>query len=117
MSCETCGCKLSPCRCDLPDPRDFFKYGEMFMEVELPPHSVFPPGLVRAEWYCPMCDATPCDPSVCPIGVQRIHDLVREGRITAGQGSDLLELRRLLRWRRRPWWERAAITIWRMLWS
>jgi hypothetical protein len=25
---------MYPCRCTLPDPRDFFKYGEMFVEID-----------------------------------------------------------------------------------
>lgn len=115
MSCRVCGCKLYPCRCDLPDPRDFFKYGEMFVEIELP-QSRFDEELVRSRYevlryrveYGGMSDAS---------ASQLIHDHVREGRITPDQGADLLELRRHLRWKRRPWWERAIITIWRTIWG
>lgn len=42
-----------------------------------------------------------------------IHSMVRDGRITPEQGALLLEYRRLLAWKRRPWWERAAIVAWR----
>jgi hypothetical protein len=38
--------------------------------------------------------------------VWRIHDLVRDGRISAHDGAMLLELRRLIAWRRLPWWKR-----------
>lgn len=38
--------------------------------------------------------------------VQRVHDLVREGRISAHDGAMLLELRRQIAWRRLPWWVR-----------
>jgi hypothetical protein len=54
---------------------------------------------------------------VTPSSVSEIHDLVRAGRITPDQGAMLLELRQRLLWVRRPWWERAMIIVWRMLWS
>lgn len=47
--------------------------------------------------------------------VQRIHDLVREGRITPADGATLLELREELRLRRRPWYVRATHFVWRVL--
>lgn len=46
-----------------------------------------------------------------------IHDMVRQGRITARDAAVLLELRRLVLWYRKPWLERAAITLWRMAWD
>ena len=49
--------------------------------------------------------------------VQRIHDAVRVGNLTPEQGAYLLDVWRQIQWKRRPWWERAAITIWRMIWS
>lgn len=42
-----------------------------------------------------------------------IHSMVRDGRITPREAALLLEYRRLLAWKRRPWWERAAIVAWR----
>jgi len=50
-----------------------------------------------------------------PTGVQKIHDLVREDRITAEQGAWLLQLREELRLARRPWWQKALSFIWRVL--
>jgi len=40
-----------------------------------------------------------------------IHDLVCAGTITAHQGALLLELRRLLAWRRRRWWDRLITRL------
>lgn len=40
------------------------------------------------------------------MSVDRIHDLVRDGRITPTQGADLMMLRRQIAWHRLPWWER-----------
>lgn len=40
-----------------------------------------------------------------------VHDLVCSGRITAEQGARLLELRRLIAWKRMPWWERTLIVL------
>jgi len=39
-------------------------------------------------------------------GWAKIRELVHSGRITAADGAQLLDLRRLLAWRRRPWWDR-----------
>jgi hypothetical protein len=39
-------------------------------------------------------------------GWAKIRELVHSGRITAADGAQLLELRRMLAWRRRPWWDR-----------
>lgn len=50
-------------------------------------------------------------------GVQEIHDLVRTGQLTPEQGAWLLEVRRRIIWKRKPWWKRAVIVIWRMLWQ
>lgn len=36
-----------------------------------------------------------------------VSDLVRSGRCTPEQGAMLLEMRRLVAWKRRPWWSRA----------
>lgn len=36
-----------------------------------------------------------------------IHDWHRQGRITACQAAQLLQLRREIVWRRRPWWDKA----------
>lgn len=44
-----------------------------------------------------------------------VQDLVREGRITAGQGAWLLTLREELRLRRRPRWRRLLSFLWRVL--
>lgn len=44
-----------------------------------------------------------------------IHDMVRDGRITPREAALLLEFRRMLAWRRLPWWERAAIVAWRVV--
>jgi hypothetical protein len=52
-----------------------------------------------------------------PHFVQRVHDHVREGRITPAQGAMLLELREELRLRRRPWWRRALSFLWKALWT
>lgn len=41
----------------------------------------------------------------------RILDLRRSGRITPEQGAMLLELRRLITRRRRPWWDRALTVM------
>lgn len=129
MSCGVCGCRLSPCRCDLPDERDFFKYGEMFMEIdpirhtcryEPPEKRVFPCEGCREE-LAVEAELQRSRHAVLRDWIelttdQTIRDHVRMGRITADQGVDLLELRALLRWKRRPWWERAAVTLWRALW-
>lgn len=52
----------------------------------------------------------PCLDSVPPwvelSGWAKIRELVHSGRITAADGAQLLELRRMLAWRRRPWWDR-----------
>lgn len=40
-----------------------------------------------------------------------IQDLVRHGYITPAQGADLYEVRRLLAWRRRPWWDRLITRL------
>jgi hypothetical protein len=40
-----------------------------------------------------------------------IHDLVRSGRITAAQGAELIAYRRLLAWKRKPWWERLVLVL------
>lgn len=44
-----------------------------------------------------------------------IHDMARQGRITASQAAWLLELRRELAWRRRPWWDKTLTIMFRML--
>lgn len=49
--------------------------------------------------------------------VSEIHDACRLGKITAEQGAMLLELRQRIAWRRRPWWQRWAIVLWRAIWS
>ncbi len=54
-------------------------------------------------------------PPVPMAAVQRIHDLVREGRMSPATGAYLLELRRELRWRRRPWYAKAWSFLGRML--
>lgn len=41
----------------------------------------------------------------------RIHDLVRFGQCAPEQGARLLHLRRWLLWRRKPWWQKAAIIL------
>lgn len=50
-------------------------------------------------------------PTVADIPRLSVHDLVRSGRITPADGARLLELRRELAWRRRPWWERALLRL------
>lgn len=45
------------------------------------------------------------------MSAPRILDLTRTGRISPETGALLLELRRRIAWRRRPWWERAVITL------
>ena len=38
--------------------------------------------------------------------VSRILDLTRTGRLSPEDGAMLFELRRMIAWRRRPWWQR-----------
>jgi hypothetical protein len=40
-----------------------------------------------------------------------IIDLVCDGRLTAAQGARIYELRRLLTWRKRPWWHRLTVAM------
>lgn len=40
-----------------------------------------------------------------------VRDLVVSGRLTPEAGATLLELRRRLEWRRRPWWERVFCSM------
>lgn len=47
----------------------------------------------------------------------QLSELVRQGKITTDQAADLIELRRRIRWNRKPWWERAAAALWRVLFS
>ena len=42
-----------------------------------------------------------------------IHDMVRDGRVTAEQGAQLLDLRRQILWHRKPVWKRVLIVLWR----
>lgn len=41
MSCNKCGCKLHPCRCIFDNDLDFFKYGEVFLELDKPKINIF----------------------------------------------------------------------------
>lgn len=45
----------------------------------------------------------------------RIRDMVRSGRITPEQDAWLLQFRREILWRRKPWWKKAAIVLVRMV--
>lgn len=47
--------------------------------------------------------------------VTMIYDLVRDGRATPRQGALLLELRRLLQWKRKPWWNKAVVLMARIV--
>jgi hypothetical protein len=51
------------------------------------------------------------------VSVSLIDDMVSSGRITPADGARLLELRRLVAWRRKPWWQRWAIIAWRAVFS
>lgn len=51
MSCKKCGCKLHPCRCVFDNEKDFIKYGEMFLEIELPKKSFLRRLLDRLKGY------------------------------------------------------------------
>lgn len=42
------------------------------------------------------------------MSVSLIHDLVRSGRMTPADGALLIEFRRELAHRRRPWWVKAV---------
>jgi hypothetical protein len=46
------------------------------------------------------------------MSIDRIHDLVRSSRITPSDGALLLELRRVIAWRRLPWWKRLLHALW-----
>jgi hypothetical protein len=51
------------------------------------------------------------------MSTSRILDLCRTGRITPAQVAMLMQLRRELAWRPRPWWERACVVLWRAMWA
>lgn len=74
----------------------------------------FPAELTRSP-YAVLRDEVEHGPLPPGAAVQRIHDHVRMGRITAGQGADLLQLREELRLARRPWYVRALHFLWRLL--
>ena len=44
-------------------------------------------------------------------GWNKIRELVDSGRITTADGAQLRELRRLLAWLRRPWWDRLITRL------
>jgi hypothetical protein len=48
---------------------------------------------------------------VPPKAPPSIPDLVRHGHITPDQGARLCEVRQLLAWRRRPWWDRLITRL------
>jgi len=54
----------------------------------------------------PRWSKPPTAPSNRPGTRQSISDLSRNGRITPEQGALLYEIRRMLEWKRRPWWDR-----------
>lgn len=47
--------------------------------------------------------------------VQFIHDMVRTGRITPEHGALLFDLRKRIERARRPWWQKAAEFIGRLV--
>jgi hypothetical protein len=49
------------------------------------------------------------------LSVQIIHDMVRNGRMTAHVGAMLLQLRAELKYARKPWWERALRFVGRVV--
>lgn len=44
-----------------------------------------------------------------------IHDLVRAGRMTPDQGAAMMGLRDRIAWTCRPWYEKFAVVVWRVL--
>lgn len=49
------------------------------------------------------------------MSVQDIHDLVRNGRMTAADGARLLEYRAELAWKREPLWFRIVSRLAQLL--
>lgn len=47
-------------------------------------------------------------------GVALVHQLVREGRVTPKQAAWLIELRRELKLRRRPWYAKLFDCVFRL---
>jgi hypothetical protein len=45
------------------------------------------------------------------VSVDKIHEWVCCGFITAEEGAALLEMRRLIEWKRKPWWKRLALRV------
>jgi hypothetical protein len=47
------------------------------------------------------------------MSVAHVQQLVSSGRVTPAEGALLLELRYEIAWRRKPWWHRLIIVLFR----